>query len=1639
MWNGTDTLYGNEWIDYQKMYIRLYVAKDGIVRVPLDSLIKYGFPANTNTDALQLFYFGQEIPIYVDPNGYVEFQGRINRGELDRHLFLQPDTMMGHPEYSLITDTSAYFFTWTPGTSGKRFQLSTTPSVINQPIQPWYWAKQELSFAERVYKDNIGGFYISDFTWGEGWHKALPAAGVHEQMFTIPISTAKLNLNAPPAKLRVRFTVVPGGSHIQSLFFNGSIIQSDTFDQFKPLHWQNEIPLSLLQESNSILFKGYNPIEDRQAVAHIELKFPAQFQFNQESNLFLELPSGDEMHLILKGLQPGVEYIIYDIQGGHRITGNNDNGEVHVLLPAIPGVHQIYVIQNNTGANPPIDYTSIQFKSYLDIPSDMVIISNPELTKSNSGIDYVTAYRDYRTSVQGGNRQINLVWVTDLYDQFAYGVKRHVMAVRNFGMAAVKAQPQIQYFFLLGRSLSYQFMRTSTYSSYRYKFLLPSFGTPGSDQLLFSPLGTITPIRPVGRLAADNGDDIGIYLNKLIAFEAQATQLRLPKYYKWTKHMLQLGGGDNEGLQSLIKHYLLSYESTIEDTLYGASTTSFFKTSTDPIQVSQSEQIIRTIRDGLSLMNFFGHSSASGFDFKIDNPTNFKNLPRLPLVLSFGCYSGVLDHYVTSISEDYIFTKDGGAIGFMATTGLGIPNLLDQFGTTLFRKFSQASQTETFATLFRSTIQELEPLKYPGGFTEMLEQLTYHGDPLLKLPIYHSIDPVPDPETVKVKDGIINTSNKTFTLEWELYNLGIYRNINVEVRYAQRFPDGTLLELAHDIIPLPAYKQKIEREFPILPNLPIGENRIIIQIDPLNKLDEGSDPGAKWNNNLQWNDGLEGIPVVVVDNALIPVSPPPYAMIPQAPDTLWSSTTNNSAAPIKYLCQVDTSQLFNSPALIQFGQTAAAGTIGWPIPPLNPNMVWYWRVSPDSISPLLPYRWTDASFCIVPGHLPGWNQSHYYQFAENAMYNVSIREPGRKYQFLDDFKDLQIYNGTYNYNPVATTPSYAINGTLLAATHYKDIGYHVAVFDSIFVNPWENTKEGLYGSINNKDHIVYSFNFPASTFEERQRLIHFLQDTIPDGNYVLVSNIVFSNVKSPTQPWIDDVSLGGKNIFDLLNSWGASTIQPDLPKIEYRSWSFFTKKDRPEFTPYEFVADSGSYVSNIIKLQGTWYEGDVTSSIIGPASSWNTFESQRISDNLIDETNAYQLSGIKTNGSEVVLLNSLTTDTFDISTISAKEYPLLRFKYAAKDSMLKTMTYPEFWRIGYTSLPEGGLTGLNNLVDTVEEGDELKIQWSFNHLDGPPMDSLFVWTQITDSKNNSTQDSFITRPLLEHDAIHMQYPISTNDQGGLYQFQVKVNPEARQPEQQLFNNNWTKYYYVKSDVRPPFVDATFDGVHIVDQAIVSSNPVIRIRIQDENDHLLLNDTTLAIIELTDPNGIIHPIYFSMPGVEFTPASGGGKKNHAIIQWQPECTLDGLYTLTVRAFDRSGNEAADHIYSRQFQVINQQTITKAINYPNPFSTSTRWLYTLTGGQYVHKYQVTIYTITGNIVRQLTASDLGVLKPGAHLTEGDWNGTDQFGQSLANGVYLYRFTILDDENKVMEHRDSDLDPFFEKDFGKLVIIR
>lgn len=274
---------------------------------------------------------------------------------------------------------------------------------------------------------------------------------------------------------------------------------------------------------------------------------------------------------------------------------------------------------------------------------------------------------------------------------------------------------------------------------------------------------------------------------------------------------------------------------------------------------------------------------------------------------------------------------------------------------------------------------------------------------------------------------------------------------------------------------------------------------------------------------------------------------------------------------------------------------------------------------------------------------------------------------------------------------------------------------------------------------------------------------------------------------------------------------------------------------------------------------------------------------------------------------------------------------------------------------------------------------------------------------------------------------------------------IEINPyvgnslSTDQPEQYHFNNIGQIPFYVLNDNENPILDVTFNGFHILSGDLVDPNSEVIITLKDENEYLVMSkesDTSNFGIYLTDPIGNHKRLSFrNTQGeqlLEWIPANVDSKKFKIIYNGKFE--LDGVYRLLVQGADKSGNFS----YDIEFEVNHHSSITNLMNYPNPFSTQTQFVFTLTGAVIPNEFTIQIMTVSGKVVKEITLDEIGSVHIGRNVTDYRWNGKDEYGDVLANGVYLYRgITKINGEN--IKHRESGADNYISKGFGKMYIIR
>jgi hypothetical protein len=211
----------------------------------------------------------------------------------------------------------------------------------------------------------------------------------------------------------------------------------------------------------------------------------------------------------------------------------------------------------------------------------------------------------------------------------------------------------------------------------------------------------------------------------------------------------------------------------------------------------------------------------------------------------------------------------------------------------------------------------------------------------------------------------------------------------------------------------------------------------------------------------------------------------------------------------------------------------------------------------------------------------------------------------------------------------------------------------------------------------------------------------------------------------------------------------------------------------------------------------------------------------------------------------------------------------------------------------------------------------------------------------------------------------------------------------------------------------PEINAYLNDEQFIDGGISNETPVLYLKLYDESGINTVGNgighDLMAILDEESANPIILNDYYSS---DLNTYQSGQVK-------YPFSTLEpGQHTISVKAWDVNNN-SSDVRISFTVQAVEAPLVKRLYNYPNPFSTSTEFMLEHNQSCEVMDVQVQIFTISGRLVKTLQSQ----VNTQGFTTRGlFWDGRDDFGDKLANGVYIYRLQYQNSEGKRAEETEK-----------------
>jgi len=278
-----------------------------------------------------------------------------------------------------------------------------------------------------------------------------------------------------------------------------------------------------------------------------------------------------------------------------------------------------------------------------------------------------------------------------------------------------------------------------------------------------------------------------------------------------------------------------------------------------------------------------------------------------------------------------------------------------------------------------------------------------------------------------------------------------------------------------------------------------------------------------------------------------------------------------------------------------------------------------------------------------------------------------------------------------------------------------------------------------------------------------------------------------------------------------------------------------------------------------------------------------------------------------------------------------------------------------------------------------------------------------------------------------------------NDGGGFFTFQTR-DRRIFKGKATVTNGDFTFTFVVPKDISYSYgsgkisyyaENQAIDANGYSEQIIIGgSNPNL---VQDEEGpqmELFLNDENFIYGGVTDENPRLLLNLRDNQGIN-TVGSGighdivatldGNSENSFILNDYYEAAVDdhtkgvvsfpftdlspGKRSLKVKAWDVANNSSEKTI---EFTVVKDQEvkIENLVNYPNPFTTNTEFIFQHNQSGVVMDVKLEVFTISGKLVKSI---DKMIVNDGFVSKDIRWDGRDDFGDRIGKGVYMYKLQV------------------------------
>ena len=1654
----------SNWIDFSRTYYKIPTSSDGIHRINFAALASAGInPSVINPNHIRMYFRGEEVAIHIegaedgsfDSNDYIDFFGRRNDGTLDAKLYRDP-SHVGNIAYNTHNDSTAFYLAVTPGINGRRMPQRPQPTPA-ATILARYQNEYFQVFAAQY---NLGRVYnpgvrVAEFEEGQGWMSA-------------PITkTAPLNLNLTDlgqipesgnAILEIGLTGRSENPHLSVISVGptlGNLREVGRFEyvDFQAIHRTMEISASDF-DRNGILrvqIASQGPQgTDNVSIAYIRVTYPKNVVSGERAREFIITEPGDGAVELSQILGNYYAYDVADPLNPERIAIRRE-GQTIRLQAQSPSKSSKILLQSAADIVPVGALIPTRFRDFLSRPADYILLTHRSVRRpTQTYADPVVAYAAHRASPAGGSYDTLIVNVDELYDQFTFGEKTPLAIFKFLREYYPRHKPE--HLLLVGRSVGIfataregntNFFYRQRPSIFSFQDMIPPAGYPYADNNYSMGLNPADPYVgevAIGRLPVRNSQQVADYLDKIKEKDA------LGHNASWLKEIVHLSGGISAFELQRFFNFLNGFKDIAEDKYLGGNVTTYRKRSNSTIELID---ISSDVNKGLGLITFFGHGAPTVIDIEIgfaSDPTiGYNNQGKYPVLLLNGCDAGNAFGNAYTFGEDWIVTPKKGASNFLAHSSLGVDVFL--------RRYSEAFYTKAFAdsTMIHRPIgivkRETERIFYRQFGTSPVnrshgEQLVMLGDPAVRMFPANKADYAVEESEVFLgafEGDVFNALSDSLELKFVLRNLGIVNTDSVNFKISRRLPDGT--DITYPLKKIAGVFRKDTISFAV-PNtgLPaFGENTFSIEINT----DRAIPEMTFMNNSITVS---RFIPL----SGTIHLLPSSFGIVNEREVELIAQIPGKSINQRTIVVQIDTSPTFNSSNRRE-NRITTTNIVTWKLDlfqniQARDSLTFFWRTRFLQPQEGESNEWTSSSFSYIRNGPEGWTQREVAELQTNILDNVVFDANQRRWNYQTNSLDIGVFTfGNQADSLTFRNTQFYLDGVPYIIDNVNNANSRLCPDGSLGLVAFEQKSLTPYlvipvpgfdildgRSCGRVPQVIQSIRNAQISNPGQTFLIDYING-LRDGDFVVIFSV--GNVNYEQWP---DIA------FQKLREVGANeAVLRNLKNGD--PYILYGQKGMRPGEAVEIVAQRGIELETneqIIEfetsVEGYFTSGSIITPRIGPASDWKLFFN-RINrrDWFNEELSHFDVIGVRASGEEQVLLANVNESLADLSLINPATYPFLRLRYAMDDPNSTAPSQLNKWQVNFTGVPEGVLLFKNRDEKiTLQEGQEAVLKFEFLNISKYDfLDSIQVDWKIRNTTSRTVQNFTRKFPALKA-GEKFEFEVLFNSIGKPGENEIEVFANPRIQMEQTFRNNLIdlgEYITVIPDNTTAILDVSFDGVYIMDGDIVSPSVMITTLLKNEQSLILKRDTLgLEMFLRKQCEGCqFARINFSDPRVFWTEAT---ENSGFRIEMRPGPLEDGMYTLRVVTEDLG----VDRPYEINFEVINEATITNFYPYPNPFSTSVRFVFTVTGNEVPDQIKIQIMTVTGRVVREILQDELGPLRIGNNLTEYAWDGRDEFGDQLANGVYIYR-VLVRKNGAFVELRNTAGDRAFRQGYGKMYLLR